>query len=320
MTLTQSAFPFSDLPMNPGADLTGYVEPDRSPPEDGRVSVTVFGTVRNERDSFLRSWEIWSKQEVPEWLDVTYLVVDDGSDEAFYDEVASVIGCRPGPPQGRAPVLRSRRGWSFLLWPLRTPETPARSCTIAFNYALRNLVSTPYVMFQWWDRIPGSFSHLRRLAEPHRTEGGIMTSNVARHIGGSSSMVDMTPDELAARMAMVPWSEKPQTLSRISGQIGSHCRPGNASESAGLFLRTDELLAVGGWDERYTTQHSYVNVDLFRRLFATGLRCEFVPEPHGACYHQSHGSYRERSTKPMDLMADPVVVRNDGPDGEWGRG
>ena len=133
-------------------------------------------------------------------------------------------------------------------------------------------------------------------------------------------MTDMTPDELAQRLAMVQWQTKPQTLARICGSIGTHCVPGNASESAGLFLRTDELMAVGGWDPRYTTQHSYVNVDLFRRLLQAGLTAAFIPEPHGANYHQSHGSYRERAAKPLALMGDPMVVRNGGPGGEWGNG
>lgn len=284
----QTTFP-GGPPWNVGPpDLTGYEPP---PLRTRRMSVTVVGTVKDEQVPFNRSWSIWSRQQIPDWLEVEHLVLDDGSDEPFV------------APES----VRSVR--------MREPGGEDRSCTLAFNVALRQLVQTDFVIFQWWDRIPGSFTLLRRLMEPHRHAQRLVTSMVTRHIGASSSLEEMTPQALAARMALVPWQDDPGRLADISGPIGGHCIPGQATESAGMCVAVDELVALGGWDERYVERSSYVNVELWRRMLQAGLVARFVPEPWGACYHQSHASGKGRE-KTLGWLSDRRVRRNQGD--EWG--
>ena len=71
---------------NPGpADPTGYVRPDRSRPAlasaTAAPTVTVFGTVRNERKALARSLSVWLRQKLPDGVSVEFLVLDDGSSD-----------------------------------------------------------------------------------------------------------------------------------------------------------------------------------------------------------------------------------------------
>lgn len=301
--ITQHTFPNPGTLWNPRpADRTGYIEPVRGslvvPPRTPMV--TVVGTVRNEQHAFRRCWSIWSKQAIPNLTPVEYLVLDDGSSDGLEQDIAWLVS------EG-APIRYVR---------FREPEdTRERSCTLLFNTALRHLVRSPLVLFQWWDRIPGSFDHLARLVLPHRQQAGIATSATSRHIGGSSSVEGMPPEALTALLAMVPWRERPETLERIAGPIGGHCIPGQATESSGLCIAADELRALGGWDERYgSSRHGYPNVDLFRRVLGAGLPVIF---PGVNNYHLSHPAGR-REGKDTSLLADVTLVRNGGPDGSWG--
>jgi len=266
--------------------------------------VTVIGTVRNERRAWERSWKVWEAQHLPAWLTVEYLVLDEGSSDGIGDVIAKL-----------ADAGRSIR--HVLMRPAGDPGE--RTCTLAFNAALRQLVRSPLVMFQWWDRIPGSFEHLERLVSPHvfgaRSRlGGFATSAVSRHVGGRSSMEAMSPAQLEAELARVDWERDPRELAKLAGKIGAHCKPGRSSESSGLVIPTAEQIALGGWDERYTNRASFVNVELFRRLFQAGLSVLFVPEPHGANYHQSHPCPTGR-VRDFGFLREPEIKRN--PHG-WG--
>jgi hypothetical protein len=174
-------------------------------------------------------------------------------------------------------------------------------------------VWTPFVLVQWWDRIPGHQAMLRRILEPHETRTGIVTSGVSRHIGGSSSMDELSPIALARMLELVPWREDLRRLAEIAGPIGGHCVPGNASESSCWCAPLDEVIALGGYDERYRERAGYANVELFRRFFEAGLVVEFVPEPFGANYHQSHAANR---VKDNGFLDDRRTKRNQGI--EWG--
>lgn len=300
---------------NPASpDLSGYAAPPRSRPaltedvvaacrDENRPVLTVIGTVRDERTAFLRSAAIWCQQQRPGWLAVEFLVLDDGSIDGVDASVAAL----------------RLSGFPFRYTRWREPGDPAeRSCTVLLNAALRQLVRSPLVLAQWYDRVPGSHAHLAALAVPHRTRAGIATSATSRHIGGSSSVADMPPDRLAATIRMVGWRSRPEQLALVAGPTGGHCLPGQATESSGLCVATAELRALGGWDERYGgTRHGYPNVDLWRRLLGSGLVALFPPEPAGANYHQSHPAGR-REGKDTSLLADVTVARNGGPDGAWG--
>lgn len=266
--------------------------------------VTVYGTLRNEREAFLRSWAIWSRQRLPDWLTVEYVVLDEGSTDGVDEAIAELQA------QG-APITYVRT---------RPPGDPGeRSCTLAFNWCARHLARGTLLIPQWWDRIPGSFDLLRGLVEPHITEAGIATSGISRHIGGSSSLDGMPPGQLRALLSSVPWRDDPIALAKLCGPRGGHCAPGGATESSMLCIPREELLALGGWDERYRARASYVNVDLFRRVIGSGLRVRFLSEPTGANYHQSHPCPTGRA-KPdgVGLLADRGVVRNGGRGGDWG--
>lgn len=296
-------------PWNPVEPLfDGYERPDRtrpalaSLPASGPI-VTVVGTVREEAVPLERSLSIWSRQRLPAWLQgrVEYLVLDDGS----ADGPGAIVGAY------------QNRGMPVRLIRARGPGGPDRSCTLLFNAAVRQgLVRSPLVMFQWWDRIPGSFDHLAALVEPHRTRAGILTSAISRHVGGSSSLDGMTPEALAATLALVDWRKRPEQLGLVAGPIGAHCVPGQATESSGCVWPVEEFVALGGYDERYVERAGYVNVELFRRAIQSGLTVLFPPENVGANYHQSH-IHASRAQKTMGWQDDPRVRRNQGVD--WGR-
>ncbi len=82
---------------NPGpADSAGYVRPDRSRPaldNNKRVhaTVTVFGTVRNERKALARSLSVWLRQKLPDGVSVEFLVLDDGSSDGVESMVGDLI-------------------------------------------------------------------------------------------------------------------------------------------------------------------------------------------------------------------------------------
>lgn len=293
-----------------GVDVDDFIAPDRRfpalhhAPAEGPL-VSVIGTVRNERTAFERSWVIWARQYLPKWLEgrVEFHVLDDGSED-HVDDVCNSLQI------AGYPVRYSR-------W--RKPgDGPDRSCTLVHNAAIKRLVTAPLVLIQWWDRIPGDWHHLEALMGPHRTTPGIVTSAIGRHIGGSSSCHEMTPEALAGTLAMVPWRERPDLLRRVAGEIGGHCVPGQASESTGLCIPRSEFLALGGYDERYQSRHGYPNVELFRRLMQGGLRVLFPPADLAENFHQSHGggSEQSRGAKPLGWLADPRVRRNQ--DHEWG--
>lgn len=296
----------------PAPNLYGYEVPAiRSRPAlsddalaaDGPL-ISVIGTLRNEVVPASRSWLVWSRQELPAWLRgrVEFVFLDEGSSdgaEAFADACA-----RDAAKHGIGRVRYVRT---------RDPGDPVdRSCTLAFNLAIRT-TTAPTILVQWWDRIPGSFHHLRALAEPHRDRAGIATSATSRHVGGSSSMAEMTPETLAGTLAMVPWLQDPGLLERVAGPIGGHCVPGRASESSGFLVATDELRAIGGYDERYQDRAGYANVELWRRLFQAGLVALFPVEKHGQNFHQSHAANR---AKDKGFLDEPLVRRNLGV--EWG--
>jgi hypothetical protein len=261
--------------------------------------IEVIGTVRDEALPLHRSLQGWALQKLPIWAlgRVVLNVLDDGSS----DDPEAVCTRWLLPLRAVGIHLRYSR------W--RTAEDREdRSCTLLFNAAIHHLLSpAPLLMFQWWDRIPGSPWHLSRLLSPHRTIPGIVTSAVTRHIGGSSSMEIMTPDALASILRTVPWERDLLLLARIAGRIGGHCVPGSATESSGFVIPLREFLALGGYDERYTRRAGYANVELWRRILQGGLRALFVPEPVGANYHQSHPANRE---KDHGFLHDPRIARN----------
>ncbi len=288
---------------NPGpADPTGYVPPDRSRPGlpgDHRATVpavTVFGTIRNERLALARSLSVWLRQARPDWLTVEYLILDDGSDDGVETMIEGLLSAG-------APIR-------FTRW--RSPgDVTERSCTVVFNAALR-LVRSPLVVAQWFDRVPGSLSHLAALVAPHRKRAGIVTSATSRHIGSSSSVTDMQPEQLAALLALVDWRERPEQLDLVAGPIGAHCVPGQATESSGLCIPLAELVTLDGWDERYgALRHGYPNVDLWRRVLGAGLTAVFPDAPVGNNYHLSHPAGR-REGKDTSLLADVTLRRNPG--------
>lgn len=291
---------------NPGpADPTGYVRPDRSRPAlasaTAAPTVTVFGTVRNERKALARSLSVWLRQKLPDGVSVEFLVLDDGSSDGVESMVGDLIAAG-------APIRYTR-------W--REPDDPTeRSCTVVFNAALL-LVDSPLVVAQWFDRVPGSFGHLAALVAPHRKRAGIVTSAISRHVGSSSSVSNMPPEQLDALLALVDWRERPEQLELVAGPIGAHCVPGQATESSGLCIARDELVALGGWDERYgASRHGYPNVDLWRRVLGSGLVAVFPDAPVANNYHLSHPAGR-REGKDTSLLADVTLARN--PDG-WSLG
>lgn len=292
--------PFGSI-WNPAkADPTGYAPPDRSRPvlaelpPDGRPVVTVLGTIRNERKALARSLSVWLRQSRPDWLTVEYLICDDGSDDCVEDMIEPLI-------DAGAPIRYTR-------W--RDGGDPTdRSCTVVFNAALR-LVDSPLVLAQWYDRVPGSFGHLAALVAPHRKRAGIVTSAISRHVGSSSSVSDMPPEQLDALLGLVAWRERPEQLDLVAGVIGAHCVPGQATESSGLCIARPELVALGGWDERYgASRHGYPNVDLWRRVLGSGLVAVFPDAPVANNYHLSHPAGR-REGKDTSLLADVTLARN----------
>jgi hypothetical protein len=302
----QTEFP-GGPPWNVPGDLTGYTAPDRTGPvletlpETGPL-VTIIGTVRDERIALERSMEVWFGQHLPAWLEgrVEWLILDDGSS----DDVTQTV--LRWAYQEERPIRLSQ-------WREDPTDQTERSCTLLFNAAIRHMVHSPLVMLQWYDRIPGSFRHLASLVEPHRQRAGIMTSAITRHIGGSSSIEAMTPDALAAHLRLIDWRNEPRQLENIAGTIGGHCIPGVATESSGLCIAVEELLAIGGYDEAYTTRASYANVELWRRLLQTGLTAVFPDEAYAQNFHQSHGANR---VKDYGQLHDQRVVRNLNTD--WG--
>jgi len=303
----QTRFP-GPPPWNPLGvpDTSGYEPPDRSSPALDTTPasgplVAVIGTVRDEAVPWERSWRVWERQALPDWLRgrVEYHVLDDGSSDGIRDAVAAER--RVG-----SPLVYSR-------W--REPgEGPDRSCTLLFNAAIRGLVTAPLVVIQWWDRIPGSLQLLAHLVRPHADYPGIVTTGVSRHIGGSSSVDGMDPDALEVLLGTVPWRDDPSALNRIAGRIGGHCVPGAMTESSCLAIPRAEFLALGGYDERYTARHGYPNVTLWRRVLHSGLVALTVPEPHGSNYHQSHP--QDRSAKDLSLLGDLRVRVNE--EDDWG--
>lgn len=280
------------------ADSTGYVAPDRSCPAladpSSAPTVTVFGTVRNERKALARSLSIWLRQRLPDGVSVEYLVLDDGSSDGVESMVGDLISAG-------APIRYTR-------W--READDPSeRSCTVVFNAALR-LIDSPLVVAQWFDRLPGSFGHLAALVTPHRKRAGIVTSAISRHIGSSSSVSNMPPEQLDALLALLDWRERPEQLELVAGPIGGHCVPGHATESSGLCVARSELVALGGWDERYgASRHGYPNVDLWRRVLGAGLVGVFPDAPVANNYHLSHPAGR-REGKDTSLLADVTLARN----------
>lgn len=285
---------------NPGPPVrTGYAQPDRSRPAlatttTAAPTVTVFGTVRSERKALARSLSIWLRQRLPDGVSVEFLVLDDGSSDGVQSMITDLLAAG-------APIRYTR-------W--RDPDDPTeRSCTVVFNAALR-LIRSPLVVAQWFDRVPGSFLHLAALVAPHRKRAGIVTSAISRHIGSSSSVSNMPPEQLDALLALVDWVERPEQLELVAGPIGAHCVPGQATESSGLCIPLAELLALGGWDERYgASRHGYPNVDFWRRVLGSGLVAEFPDAPAANNYHLSHPAGR-REGKDTSLLADTSLVRN----------
>ena len=304
----QTTFPLVGTPYNPGpAGMDGYMSPDRSTPAaaGAKVGITVLGTTRNEIEAFRRCWSVWSRQKVPKWLRPEFLVLDDGSDDGIRDEVVALR------------KAKARIRWASFRAPGNKTE---RSCSLLWNAAIRQLVKTPLVMIGFWDRVPGGFRHLALLVEPHRTMAGIATSPTSRHIGGSSSEVSMSPEQLGARLALVDWQEDPTRLEQVAGPLGGHCRAPNATESSGLVIPVAELVAVGGFDERYQSRAGYVNVTMYRRLLATGLVVWHPADPEANNYHLSHPCPVGRKKQDtFTLLRETAVVVNGGPGGEWGR-
>lgn len=294
-------------PSGQRADFTGYRPPLRSVPALASLSgtgplVSVIGTVKHEALPLRRSLSVWAKQYVPSWLKgrIDFWILDDGS---FDDPVAVVE------------EFRGQMPWANLRYAkFREPDEGGdRSCTLLFNAAYRGLVESPLVITQWWDRIPGSLFHLVALIEPHRRLAGIATSAISRHIGGSSSVDGMNAEQLAAVLSRVPWERDPMLLEEIAGPIGGHCIPGQASESSGLCVSLEEIIRIGGYDERYQERAGYSNVELFRRLLQTKLEIVYPTPVHAYNFHQSHAANRVKTTGYLD---DPMVCRNLGV--EWG--
>ncbi len=306
----QRVFPGAGTWLQPGPpDLSGWAQPDRSRPAIADLPssagiVIVIGTVRDEAVPLDRSLRVWARQILPDWLRdrAEAWVLDDGS----RDDPASVVARWRGPCAEAGIRLRYAQ--------VREPGDAAeRSCTLVHNAAIA-AVTTPLVMVQWWDRIPGSHHHLASLVAPHLHRAGIVTSAIARHVGGSSSCDEMTPDQLAAVLGTVDWESDPGNLAVVAGAIGGHCVPGQATESPGLVAPVVELRALGAYDERYVTRAGYANVELWRRLLQVGLVALFPPPARGQNFHQSHAANR---AKDRGWLHDPVVVRNRGV--EWGR-
>lgn len=286
-------------------DLSGYEAPNRSPvtiPKRGPLC-TVLGTVRDELPALRRSWTIWERQELSSDLAgrIEYVVLDEGSRDGVEEWCAA-------ERRNGAPIVYVRT---------RRPGAKGeRSCTLAMNACIRRAKS-PLAMVQWWDRIPGSLLHLELLLRPHLQWGGILTSTVARHMGASSSVADVPPGFVESALGAVPrWRQDPTRLARIAGPIGGHCLPGRSSEFPGFVIPRAEFEALGGFDERYRTRASYVNVEFARRCHEAGLYALFPAEPHGANYHQTHSAAGGRS-KDWGWLHDPLVRRNQGR--QWGQ-
>ena len=304
--IRQSAFPPAPDWIDPGApNLNGYTKPDRRTPGlsntgGSGILVSVIGTVKNEAIPLERSLHVWSKQIIPEWLvgRIDFWVLDDGSSDNPHSVVEKYkdLGMNVRYARFR-----------------EDGDGEDRSCTLLHNAAIKNLITAEMVLIQWWDRIPGSFKHLESLVMPHVTESGIITSAISRHIGGSSSVKSMTPEGLAEILGTIPWRDRPTTLELIAGPSGSHCLPGNATESSGMLLSVKEFNALGGYDERYRKRAGYVNVEFFRRACSAGLTFIFPDDTHSQNFHQSHAANRAKST---GRLADRNVVRNQ--DVDWG--
>ena len=81
-----------------------------------------------------------------------------------------------------------------------------------------------------------------------------------------------------------------------------------------------ELVAVGGFDERYRSRAGYVNVTMFRRLLATGLVVWHPTDSEANNYHLSHPCpVGRKKADSLPLLRDTAVVVNGGPNGDWGR-
>jgi hypothetical protein len=302
--ILQHSFPLRGSIWNPDApvDRTGFAL--RAPEALDALRVAVVGTVRDQRIPAERTWGIWRRQAEVPGVEVEFWMLDDGSADGTEDAAARWAF--------EDPRLRYAK--------FREPGGPDRSCTLLLNWAIRN-IDADLLIIHWWDRIPDSLYHLRKLVIPHidgteelLTRAPIVTSAQSRHIGGSSSVDELSPDDLAARLSLVPWKDDPSTLSRIAGPAGGHTVPGYATESSEFCVRRSDLVALGGYDERYVTRHGYPNVDLWRRLLHAGFVGAF---PVGlANYHQSHPAGGPRSGKDTSLLSDLRLVRNVGE--EWG--
>lgn len=292
---------------NPGPpDRTGYRPPPRTRPAaapwpDGdlaRPLVTVVGTLRDELPAARRSWSVWERQRLPDWLTVRYLFLDDGSTDGAATWVRSLI------KDGYPVQLARMRGAGAM---------PERSWTLALNAAVRQLVRTPLVCFHLWDRIPGGLDYLRLLVEPHREVAGIVTSGLCRHLGTSNSTQVLRPGELERLLGTVDWLEDPRRLADLAGPLAGHLVPGRATESGAYCMAVEEFVALGGYDERYQARAGYAQVELFRRMLQAGLVMLWALDVQGTNYHQPHPANR---AKGYGYLHDLRLCRNAGTD--WG--